>query len=140
MSSSTQSFEYYSKEGIMDMLEVLDSSETANTDILPLTRLKVSRIQKWINKIDTGSDSRNLNEIKLFKCVNLQELHEKVKELILPELEIVHYMSLQEITAYETMLIEKLGDIKSDQVISITILLHLKIITNHLMYKFEIFA
>jgi hypothetical protein len=115
MSSSTKSFEYYSRNNIVNMLEVLDFSEAANTDIIPIKENKVARIQNWINNLNTKSDSKSHNSIKILKCIDLKDLQLKINELLLPELEIVHYMSLQEISAYETMLLEKLSDIKSDQ-------------------------
>jgi hypothetical protein len=140
MSSSTQSFEYYSSNKIISMLEVLNNSETSNIERSKAKENKVSRIQNWIKNLENESDLKLKSEIKLMRIVNLKELQNNINALILPNVEMVHYMSLEEITAYESMLIDKLVEIKSDQTSSLTILLHLKIIKNHLMYKFQIFA
>ena len=140
MSSSTQSFEYYSSNKIISMLEVLNNSETSNIERAKAKENKVSRIQNWIKNLENESDLKLKSEIKLMRIVNLKELRNNINALILPNVEMVHYMSLEEITAYESMLIDKLVEIKSDQTSSLTILLHLKIIKNHLMYKFQIFA
>ena len=140
MSSSTQSFEYYSSNKIISMLEVLNNSETSNIERAKAKEIKVSRIQNWIKNLENESDLKLKSEIKLMRIVNLKELQNNINALILPNVEMVHYMSLEEITAYESMLIDKLVEIKSDQTSSLTILLHLKIIKNHLMYKFQIFA
>lgn len=140
MSSSTQSFEYYSSNKIISMLEVLNNSETSNIERAKAKENKVSRIQNWIKNLENESDLKLKSEIKLMRIVNLKELQNNINALILPNVEMVHYMSLEEITAYESMLIDKLVEIKSDQTSSLTILLHLKIIKNHLMYKFQIFA
>ncbi len=77
MSSSTQSFEYYSSNKIISMLEVLNNSETSNIERSKAKENKVSRIQNWIKNLENESDLKLKSEIKLMRIVNLKELRNK---------------------------------------------------------------
>ena len=127
MSFSTNSFKYYSKEKIETLIKEPDISGENNRDAIILKNCINRKTQKYANTV------------RLYKVINLQDLQLKVDKLILPKTELVHQMSLSELTAYETMLLEKMNDIKSNIKLAAHLLIHLKIISNHLIYKFRIF-
>ena len=129
MNQSIYSFEYYSGENIENMLKAMDFSKANNLDSIIDQQCQICRIQKWVDNIEPSS----------VWIIDLEDLQQKVENFKLPELEIVHKMSQKDISAYETMLVNNLDNIPINHVISAQFLLHLKIIKNHLMYKFRIF-
>ena len=129
MNKSTQSFEYFSGESIETMLKAIDFSEANNLESIIEQQCTVCRIQDWVN---------NLQPENILN-INLEDLHRKVEQLILPELDLVHKMSLNDIVAYEAILVDTLDNIPLNHNLSSLYLLHLKIIKTHLMYKFNIF-
>ena len=129
MTQSTQSFDYFSGKSIEIMLKAIDFSKTNNLISVIDQQCAVCRIQDWVNNLKIES---NVN-------INLEDLQRKVEHFTLPDLDTLHIMTLQEITLYEAMLVNNLDNIPSNQNIAAHFLLHLKIINNHLIYKFKIF-
>jgi hypothetical protein len=95
---------------------------------------KKEMIQNWINNSKTKMENKNSN--KEF----LNHLQNKVNNYNLPSLELINVMSLEEIITYEAMLVDIVDIIPSNLNLTVKILMHLKIITNHQIHKFNIFA
>jgi hypothetical protein len=114
---------------------VTDSSVTIEQE----PRSKTELVQEWINNIKTNIKMEENENHKISGEISLNRLQTKVNNFDLPSLELVNIMSLQENIAYEAMLVDILDIIPSNLNITVKILLHLKIITNHQMYKFNIF-
>jgi hypothetical protein len=129
MTQSTQSFDYFSGKSIEIMLKAIDFSKTNNLISVIDQQCAVCRIQEWVNNLKIES---NVN-------INLEDLQRKVEQFTLPDLDTLHIMTLQEITLYEAMLVNNLDNIPPNHNIAAHFLLHLKIIKNHLIYKFKIF-
>ena len=137
MTLSTQSFEYFSRENITTMLEALDNSRASNLGLIIDQDCTECGIQKWVNNLKLESELVKITKFENEKF--LKELQLNLKSYILPELELVHNMSLKDITAYEAMLVNKIYNDKLNCDQNINLLLHLKVINNHLIYKFRIF-
>jgi hypothetical protein len=137
MSYSTQSFEYYSKENIETILKTLDNSKAANLGLIISQESTECRIQDWVNNLKLESDLIKLTKSGIL--YNLKGLQYNLDKQILPSIELIHAMPLEDITAYESMLINKIHIEKLNCNHNVNLLLHLKIITNHLIYKFKIF-
>jgi hypothetical protein len=112
----------------------LDSS---NSVVPIMSSLKRDSIQNWVNNNDFLRDSEVLI-INSNNTINMLQL--MVDKFELPSLDLVHCLSLKEISAYEIMLIEIVNNIPPIVNLSVNIMLHLKIITNHLIFKFQIFS
>jgi hypothetical protein len=137
MTQSTQSFEYYSKDNINTMLEALDYSRAADMRLIIDQKCKDCGIQEWVNNLKLQSEL--VKSAKSKRKNFLKELQTNLYSNILPELEVVNKMSLIDITAYEAMLVNKMYNNKLSCNLNVNLLFHLKIINNHLIYKFKIF-
>ena len=106
MSYSTQSFEYYSKENIETILKTLDNSKAANLGLIISQESTECRIQDWVNNLKLESDLIKLTKSGIL--YNLKGLQYNLDKQILPSIELIHAMPLEDITAYESMLINKI--------------------------------
>ena len=129
MNVSTKSFEYISGEDIEVMLKAMDFSKANNLKSVINQQCNICRVHDWVDNLTAESSVG----------IDLEDIQRKVEQLNLPELDIVHNMSLNDITAYEAMIVHNLEKIPQNHNISALFLLHLKIIKNHLIYKFRIF-
>ena len=122
---------------LMDSIVTLFESDSSDFSIVTMSGNKREWVQDWINSIDVSESVVISTHDNIIEFNNLQNL---VNDFELPSLDLVHCMSLYEISAYETMLMEIVDIIPPQLNLAVNILLHLKIITNHLVYKFQIFA
>ena len=137
MTYSTQSFEYYSNENIDTILKALDYSKANNLGLIINQENTQDRVQDWVNNLKSESDMIKLT--KSGKPYNLKGLQVNLNRKILPNIELLHEMPLEDIIAYESMLLNKIYNGKLNCNQNVNLLLHLKIINNHLIYKFRIF-
>jgi hypothetical protein len=135
MNHSTYSFEYISGEEITDMLKAIDFSKVNNMHNVIEKQCKMCMTQDWVDNLELESDLNN----KFKNETSIKNIHLKIENHKLPEVEVIHQMSLDELIAYEAMLVNILHKVKPNVIVAANILLHLKIITNHLIYKFKIF-
>ena len=129
MNQSSYSFEYISGENIETMLKAIDFSEANNLGSIIDQQCKHCMIQDWVDNLQIHSGEN----------IDLEDLQMKVKQFKLPELELVHKMSLHDITEYEAFLVDNLDNIPLNNNVTAKFLLHLKIIKIHLVNKFRIF-
>ena len=100
---------------------------------------KNQTVQDWVNNIQNEYIVNHDKENKNIEIIDLEKIQSKINRSILPELETINKMSLQESLSYETMLINIMDKTPSNQNLNVKILIHLKIISNNQIHKFRIF-
>ena len=110
-----------------------------NSNFVTVTDNRLEATQNWVNNISDLTILEEFINSPFIETINLELLKSELDNFRLPSFDVVHQMSLLELTEYEVMLLEFMDKIPSNVHISVNILLHLKIIHNHLIYKFKLF-
>ena len=110
-----------------------------NSNFVTVTDNRLEATQNWVNNISDLTILEEFINSPFIETINLELLKLELDNFRLPSFDVVHQMSLLELTEYEVMLLEFMDKIPSNVHISVNILLHLKIIHNHLIYKFKLF-
>jgi hypothetical protein len=114
-------------------------SDNSKTIVFKPKNKKVM-VQDWVNNIQYESKMEdNIYVNIMIDTWKLENLQNNVNNLKFPKIETLNTMTLGQTIAYEAMLVDTLDIIPSNLNLSVEILLHQKIISNNLLYKFKIF-
>ena len=138
MSLSSNNNNYFISllEGVIVSFCGLDSS---NSQLCSMAQNKLDMTQDWINSINGEFILADINGYNNIETIDLKKLRLEVFSFRLPSIDVIHNLSLSELNEYETMLIEFIDIYGSNVHLNVNILLHMKIIQNHQIYKFHIF-
>ena len=124
---------------INNVVETIIGLDFSNSDVVNITNYSLEDTQNWVNNISENVILEDLVNYNIVDTIDLKFLKSEVFNFRLPSINVIHNMSLLELTEYEVILIDFMDNDTFNVHLNVNILLHLKIITNHLIYKFNIF-
>ena len=125
---------------INSVVSVFSGLDFSNSSIIGATKNSLEATQDWVNTINDSVTLEDIKNYPLIDTVDLLLVKSEVSNYRLPSIDVIHNMSLSELTEYEALLIDFMDGILYNVNFNVNILLHLKIIQNHFIYKFKIFA
>ena len=125
---------------INSVVSVFSGLDFSNSSMITMTENTLEVTQNWVNNINDSVILEDIKNYPLIDTVDLSLVKSEVSNYRLPSIDVIHNMSLSELTEYEALLIDFMDGILYNVNFNVNILLHLKIIQNHLIYKFKIFA
>ena len=136
MSHSYDFCKNYTISLLKNIVVTIVSPDISGSSAIVASISKRDMVQNWINSI---GNENILVESESNNYIDFYQLQNDIKNLKFPKIEILQKMSLTENLAYEALLLE-ISDKESSNVnISVQILYHLKLLTTHQIYKFNIF-
>jgi hypothetical protein len=124
---------------INNVVETIIGLDFSNSDVVNITNYSLEDTQNWVNNISENVILEDLVNYNIVDTIDLKFLKSEVFNFRLPSINVIHNMSLLELTEYEVILIDFMDNDTFNVHLNVNILLHLKIITNHFIYKFNIF-
>ena len=125
---------------INNVIVVFSGLDFSNSSMITMTENTLEVTQNWVNNINDSVILEDIKNYPLIDTVDLLLVKSEVSNYRLPSIDVIHNMSLSELTEYEALLIDFMDGILYNVNFNVNILLHLKIIQNHFIYKFKIFA